>query len=386
LSSPGLGAGFPEKKLLGQAMDYLIRKFRGVYHWITGIREDGSIFKIPATARGNQTYAYYQGFRLEKIQKRLDDITKIKIDGKKIYTNNAMITFTQGYNVTSEKSINDTWPSTQYALIKFKKYLRKIGMKEYVMCLESFESGACHGHITVIFKEEKEAFRYVGKDGKITYRLSDIDLIYRIKSAWAKALNRKMQESQIDILACVDEKAIHYVTKELKKVNACEKALKKLQGWKNRESKTKEEKKEISNCKKKVLAFYQADKYNMRLLYVSKGLGAGAEPEEGEMPDSALVTNVISEPPKGKRVLYTCVIKKSELLQAIKQEEISPYTGDVDKGTKEYNVIMKIFDEKYKILDILGNKKKIEDAIEEHRERKNVKRDTKLIAQEAIYE
>jgi hypothetical protein len=382
LSSPG----FPGQNILQQAMAWLIRKFRGVYQWIVGVREDGSIFKVPATVRGNQTYAYYQAVRLEKIQKKIDNITHIEFNQKKIYTNTALITFTQGYNPENAESINGTWEKTKNALIKFKRYLRKYGMTEYVMCLEAFESGACHGHITVIFNEKKEAFKYVGKDKKITYRFSDIDLIYRIKLAWAKALGRKMQEAQIDILACVDRKSVHYVTKELKKVNACEKALKKLEKWKGRKPKTKEEKKEIADSKKKVLAFYQADKNNMRLLYVSKGLGAGKEPDEGEMPENALVKNVISEPERVQRVLYTCVIKKSELLQAIKQEEISPYTGDVEKKTKEYDAIMRIFEERYKISTILGNEERIEEVIEEHRERKEIRGNTKLIAQEAIDE
>jgi hypothetical protein len=90
-----------------------------------------------------------------------------------------LITFTQGYNPENTESINSTWKSTQNALKKFKRFLRKTGMTEYVMCLEAFESGACHGHITVIFEEKKEAYRHIGKDKKITYRITDIDLIYK---------------------------------------------------------------------------------------------------------------------------------------------------------------------------------------------------------------
>jgi hypothetical protein len=125
----------------------------------------------------------------------------------------------------------------------------------------------------------------------------------------------------------------------------------------------------------------------MRLLYVSRGFGAGGEPEEGKLgEDPALVKNVIIEPPKGKKVLYTCVVKKSELLQTIKQEEISPYTGEVEKKTKEYDTIMQIFEERYKISDILKDKRRIEEVLKDHQERKKVKRDTKIIAQEAIDE
>jgi hypothetical protein len=185
---------------------------------------------------------------------------------------------------------------------KFKRYLRKYGMIEYAMCLEAFETGACHGHITVIFGEKREAFQYIGKDGKETYRFCDIDMVCKIKLAWAKALGRKMQDAQIDILACVNEKSLGYITKELKKANSCEKALKKLEKWEGKEPKTKEEKKEIADSKKKVLAFYQAEKHNMRLLYVSKGLGTG-EPEKDQEPEDALVTNLISEQEKRPSII-----------------------------------------------------------------------------------
>jgi hypothetical protein len=84
-------------------------------------------------------------------------------------------------------------------------------------------------------------------------------------------------------------------------------------------------------------------------------------------------------------VLYTCIVKKSELLEIIKYEEISPYTGTVDAGSKEYDALMKIFEERYKISDILKSKKETERVIAEHQERIMIKKNTKTIVQEAIY-
>jgi hypothetical protein len=99
-----------------------------------------------------------------------------------------------------------------------------------------------------------------------------------------------------------------------------------------------------------------------------------------------LINNVISESPKGKRILYTCVVKKSDLLKRIEYSEISPYTGSVDEGTKEYDALLAIFWEKYKISDIMGDKEEIERIITERKERITVKKNTKIIAQEAMYE
>lgn len=258
LSSPNL--------IVKAAMDWMRCKFRRAASWLTLLYEDGQIAKIPASVRGNNTYAYYQEIRLKQIQKKINEIAKIELNDKKIHTNTALITMTQGYNPLSAKSVDDTWISTKTAMKKFKRYLRKYGMIEYAMCLEAFETGACHGHITVIFSEKKEAFRHIGKEGKETYRFTDLDIIYKVKSAWAKALGRKMQDAQTDILACVDEKSLSYITKELKKANSCEKALKELNKWEKKKPTTKEEKKKVADSKKKVLAFYQAERHNMRLL------------------------------------------------------------------------------------------------------------------------
>jgi uncharacterized protein YkuJ len=279
------------KIIVKAAMNWMKGKFRRAASWLMLLYEDGRIAKIPASVCGNNTYAHYQAIRLKQVQEKINNIAQIKLDEKKVYTNTALITLTQGYNPLSEKSINDTWTSTKSALKKFKRYLRKVGMIEYAMCLEAFETGACHGHITVIFDEKKETFKHIRKDGKETYRFCDIDMIYKIKSAWAKALGRKMQDAQTDILACVDGQSLGYITKELKKANSCEKALKTLEKWEGKEPRTKEEKKEIADSKKKVLAFYQADRHNMRLLYVSKGLGM-KEPEKKPESDTALVTNL----------------------------------------------------------------------------------------------
>jgi hypothetical protein len=337
-----------------------------VYHWITGIREDGSIFKIPATIRGNETYAYYQQRRIQQIQEYLKN--KIKIANNT--TNALFITLTQQYNKENIESIEKTWYNMKSALKKFKAKLRKTGMIDFVMTLEAHEAGGCHAHMIAIFKEKIKI--HATKENK--YRVNDIELVYKIKKAWANALNYDMESAFVDVMACGNNNLVGYITKELKKASSCEKAIKNV-----------EKENDTPSDRKKILAFYLADKHKMRLLYVSKGICA-EEPKEDEIPEGDLINNVISEPQKGKRVLYTCMVKKSELLQAIKLEEISPYTGTVDNGSKEYDALMKIFDERYKIIDILNSKEETERVIAEHQERILTKKNTKKIAEEAIDE
>jgi hypothetical protein len=354
-------------KIIKQATIWLKQKFRNAHHWIVGCREDGSVFKVPATTRGNQTYAYYQTARVLQIQNSLKNKTKIADSA----TNALFVTLTQRYNTNSTDEINKTWINTRPALIKFKAGLRKLGMIDYAMTLEAHENGGCHAHMIAIF--DKTIKMHATKGDK--YSVNDIELLYKIKKAWANALGYNMDSAFVDILACGDGGLTSYIMKELKKTTSCEKAMQRV---------------EVNNDKpedrKKILAFYFADRNRMRLLYVSKGLSAEPEPEEGETPQAEFITNVISEPPKGQRVLCTCIITRAELLKMVKYEEISPYTGIVDVKTAEYEAIMRIFEERYGISEVLNNKAELERVIAERNERKVVKMQTKIIAEEAIHE
>ena len=243
-------------------------------------------------------------------------------------------------------------------------------MIEYAMTLEAHENGGCHAHMIAIFNRQIKIHATKGDK----YRVNNIETVYKIKKAWADALNYDMDSAFADVLACGNSGLVGYITKELKKTASCEKAMRNV-----------ERNKDSPSDRKKILAFYFADKCKMRLLYVSKGISTTQEPEEGET-SADLITNVITETPKGRRVLYTCLITKMELLKLIKYDEISPYTGTVDPISKEYEKVMTIFEERHKISEILGNEKEIERVIEERKKRKEVKIQTKIIAQEAMYE
>jgi hypothetical protein len=69
----------------------------------------------------------------------------------------------------------------------------------------------------------------------------------------------------------------------------------------------------------------------------------------------------------------------------MEEREISPYTGEVDKISKEYEVMIRIFEERCELSKILSNKEETERVIRERDERKIIKIQTKVYAQEAIY-
>jgi hypothetical protein len=360
-SSPKTG------NLIRQAADTVKQKLRGAHHWIFGIREDKSVFKIPASVRGNQTYAYYQTARVLQIQESVKNKTKIADSA----TNTLFITLTQKYNPQSLNEIDRTWVNAKPAIKKFKERLRNLGMIDYAMTLEAHEAGGCHAHMIAIFDKQLKTHATKGKE----YRVNDIELVYKIKKAWANALGYNMDSAFVDVLACGNSGLVGYITKELKKTASCEKALRNAEAGNDR-----------PDDRKKILAFYFADRHRLRLLYVSKGIGAGVEPEpeEDEPPQADLITNVISQTPQGKRVLYTCTVTRAELLKMIKYEEISPYTGAVDAKTAEYEAIMRIFEKRYGISQVLNDKKEIEKVIMKREKIKNMKIQTKMIAQEAM--
>jgi hypothetical protein len=348
------------------SVNWLKWKFRNAYYWVFGFREDKSMFKIPATVRGNETYAYYQNARIMQIQTKLK--SEIKIENST--TNALFLTLTQRYDTNSAEMIDKTWTNTRPALRKFKIKLRKMGMINYAMTLEAHENGGCHAHMIAIF--DKTIKMHATRGDK--YRVNNIELIYKVKKAWADALDYDMDSAFVDILACGNTGLAGYIVKELKKTASCEKAIRNT-----------EVNKDTPSDRKKILAFYFAGKNKMRLLYVSKGICATEEPDEEEVPTD-LITNVITEPQQSQKVLYTCLIQKSELLKLIKYEEISPYTGNVEQISKEYEAVMSILDDRFRVSEVLGNKEEVARVLKQREERKMIKMQTKIIAQEACYE
>jgi hypothetical protein len=244
-----------------------------------------------------------------------------------------------------------------------------MGMIDYVETLEAHENGGCHVHMIAIFSEPVKIHATKGDK----YRVNNIELLYKIKKAWADALGYDMDSAFVDVLACGNDGLCGYIMKELKKTASCEKAVRNAEV--NRDS---------PSDRKKMLAFYFADRHKMRLLHVSKGFGVQAEPEEGETPDPESITNVITDIHQKPRVIFSLLITRKELLQHMAEQEISPYTGEVDRISREYEVMIRIFNEKCELSRILGNKEEIERIVKERNERKMVRIQTKIVAQEAM--
>ncbi|MDR1250663.1 MAG: hypothetical protein LBK62_00695, partial [Treponema sp.] len=216
----------------------MTNKLRRAYWWVTGIRENGQMYKVPSTVRGNDTYAYYQSARIQQIQQFLTDNLKIKYQDEKVTATNALfITLTQQYNPHEEEDIIRTWLNMRAALKKFKSRMRRLNMTDFALTLEAHASGGCHAHMIAIFgdrgigihkrtvKKKKRKYRHGSES---VYRLNDTGLLYKIKKAWADALCYSLDRAFVDVIGCGDSDLANYITKELKKASSCEKALKLL--------------------------------------------------------------------------------------------------------------------------------------------------------------
>jgi hypothetical protein len=101
--------------------------------------------------------------------------------------------------------------------------------------------------------------------------------------------------------------------------------------------------------RKKLLLHYFADRFRIRLLHVSRGFSGklSSEVREGVLPDEReadLINIVISEPNLEQDRIKSIVLTRRELLEMMDEEEISPYTGDLEKKSREYIAIKAIFD------------------------------------------
>jgi hypothetical protein len=66
----------------------------------------------------------------------------------------------------------------------------------------------------------------------------------------------------------------------------------------------------------------------------------------------------------------------------MEESEISPNTDEVDRISKEYEVMIRIFEERYKLSKVLSRKEETERVIRERNEHKIVKVQTKILVRE----
>jgi hypothetical protein len=338
--------------LLNLAVEEMTDVLRRSSMWHIGLFEDGEIRKTPATIRGNKTYAYYQRQRLNEIQGEINK--KTKIDGT-VKTNAAFITCTDQYEISSADSIHQSWLAVRNALPEFCKSVRRLGVTDYIVGVEAFRGGGCHAHIMLIFNRQHKMYETVDEDGRIIYRLEDIALRNRLKTLWANALKRDIDQAHCDIQAVWSQALAGYITKELKKAGSCEEPMKRLRSG---EASPHDE--------QTVLAFYLARRHKMRLLRVSKGLRCAGKTETAEGVLDEGLTDLIQYSNKSpmyettltrriqysnKSPMYETTLTRRQLLEILQPEDISPYTGLVDRDSKEYRIYRAIFNTDKKIND-----------------------------------
>lgn len=311
--------------ILGKAAEAVKRKLKNSPLWIISKTEDGSIYKCPASIWGNKTYAYYQSKGLMEIQQKINEL--YSSDGKRV-TNSLFITLTTRYNPWEEADSINSWRIMKTALSKFTKGIKKFGVREYIVGIESYRAGGCHAHVQVMLD------RLVGMELiKDKYRIRDGTLRKGIKELWAHCLGCPLKEAHSDIQAVHSKELAGYITKELKKASSCEEALKRYDQGKATE---KDE--------QKILVFYLAGLEKMRLLRVSRGLGSGKEEGSIHKDDTDLIiySNKLSK--------VRIIVMRSQLVKLLKWQDISPYSGKIERGMAEYQVYKKLFEEREKIV------------------------------------
>jgi hypothetical protein len=318
---------------LADAVAALKAKLRGAGLWVYTF--DGhKLKKTPGTVRGNATYAYYQEKRLEALREKIAGVIKITDDS----TNALFVTLTQRYNPDDTSTALDSWSSLKGrngALNKFKIAMRKLGMVAYINTIEAHADGGAHCHFLIIMASSVKMV--VDRNGK--YRVKSEMLRTQIKEAWARARGKghNIDDSFVDIVACNDEHATEYITKELKKASACEYAVKRY-GKNDYPWATDKElaKYERDADVKKIWAFYFADRLKMRMFFASKGLST-KEPEDDKLPDELIDDETVAD--DGQAPVQV-IMQRKELLEKLKPTDISPFTGEVDAASAEYDVVI----------------------------------------------
>jgi hypothetical protein len=310
--------------MLPEAVQYLYTHFRGAAVWRITEHEDGELTKMPSTMRGNKVYAYYQSLRCNDIQDALDSIIEFSTDT----TNSLFITLTSQYRPKDAKSVKQSWQTMRKALPAFAAKMRRI-IVGYVITVEAHRLGGCHAHAQIVTK--KRVGMYEDEKGK--YRCADEKLRQKIKQKWADSLGVQIAQAHCDIQAVHDEQAASYLLKELKKVDSCEEAVKRLKGKTyDGELDERQLRKKIKD-EKKVLAFYYAIINKMRMLRVSKSL-AKQEQEETEQEklnaDLIELCNNSDTEQKPKLIRREIILKRREIMELFRDKNFQPYTGWVE--------------------------------------------------------
>jgi hypothetical protein len=310
--------------MLPEAVQYLYTHFRRAAVWRITEHEDGELTKMPSTMRGNKVYAYYQSIRCGDIQDALDSMIEFDNDT----TNSLFITLTSQYRPKDAKSVKQSWQAMRKALPAFAAKIRRI-IVGYVITVEAHRLGGCHAHAQLVLRRPVGMY----EDDKGVYRCANEEIRQKIKQKWADSLGVPIAQAHCDIQAVHDEQAARYLLKELKKVDSCEEAVKRLKGKTyDGELDERQLRKKIKD-EKKVLAFYYAIKNKMRMLRTSKNLAKKLEKViEQEPPEVDLIElcNNSDTVQSRKIIRREIILKRREIIELFRGKKFEPYTGWVE--------------------------------------------------------
>lgn len=349
----------PSTPILANAADFLMKKLRKAHSFCFVMDDAGEIRQVPSSIRGNASYAYFQSFRLNDLQKQLAN--RLISDGK-TYTNTLFITNTLRYDPRDPADIDRVWTEGYEAIERYVRKLRKLGVVDYCLALEAFEGSGFHIHLVVILDRTVSMLKHIStkkKRRKLTYRLTNLELLLSFKQAWADAVRKPLKEAQSDVQCCYSKGFAGYLVKELKKASSVESALKRYRQGK-----------ETSADVKKIIAFYMADKLRIRLLRVSRGLSSVKNLEVlNQLPDqNALVTernNSTDLFEEEKRIpIFSIILSRKELYQICDYKTFVPFTGKIDESFPQYQKIRDLFDERFGVSSLFEDTKRFKAFVE----------------------
>jgi hypothetical protein len=218
-------------------------------------RKDGELFEVPASKRGNSTYAWRAG-------KQLAVHKKMFLQGLVDYS--VMFITLVVPNGNSYCACRDSWKAISKAIGLYIRALKRLGAIKHIAVLESNSEGSCHAHIILSWNKPLQV-----KFFKEKYYLAEKDLSESIRKKWIDewrkvsglALNKKAVAIRICPNQVEADKTFDYVVKYQGQGSDITSVLSRVKG--NRAT---------SHDIARLLTNFWANKLNIRLYRATKKL------------------------------------------------------------------------------------------------------------------
>lgn len=328
-------------------------------------RLDGlNLYRLPGKIRGNRAYAYAMRGRLEGIQRTLDGL--VQVDQANTRTNAAFVTLTVRNQGGTLAELGADWRAASKDRSRFFQWARRtLGASSYVYSVESTAAGGYHVHAVLVFPELRECKRlYSKKEAKWIWRFPRLNA--QIRAEWG---------SNVDVRGVESDTVAGYLTKELHKMKASERALqafdcgRELDPW-ERKSILTFTLGAIAGCRlfgtSRDIKFTDAPEEGVEEgLYDEIAAELGGDPDVGDTcghlgddPDgsgqnllkpaepaaSIPKENNLTADPSDPLALASSQTRREALLTRLQLERLlgerpPPYTGLVDPESREYQII-----------------------------------------------